>query len=150
MIFIILDQIYYPAACHYFPPDVLEEHRLFIRDGKMYRADDGSLFDTRYAYISETSNLPSAIFVMDEHGNFYASGVYSTGAGRHHSSFLSGGPVAGAGEIAAEAGVPFYINRNSGHYHPGLELHQQVQEVLKEQGVDIDRIQFDDRRWLWY
>lgn len=78
---------------------------------------------------------------MDEHGNLYASNYQEVGK-LHHSSFLAGRPVAGAGEIAVRNGVPELLSRKSGHYLPSDEHQQQVRSVLAEQGINTDVIEF--------
>lgn len=83
------------------------------------------------------------MFVMDEHGNLYASNVQIVGQ-LHHSSFLGGRPVAGAGEIVVQNGRPVLISRKSGHYRPLDEHQQQVRDMLEEQGVDVSGVTFED------
>jgi hypothetical protein len=118
----------------------VEESRLFVRDGLLHGASDGMPFDTRDA-ATHWSGDGRAMFVMDEHGNFYASLEQDVGR-LHHSSFLSGAPVAGAGEIEVIDGIPTLITRKSGHYLPTEEQLSQVRDMLREQGIDISGIIF--------
>jgi hypothetical protein len=106
--------------------------RLDIRDG-IVRDANGNLFDTTNANVRDAlgRRLRRAIFVMDEHGNIYASLF----AKRHifqHSSFLAGGPVAGAGEIEVVNGEIRLITDQSGHYLPTQHLMRQVLTRLEE------------------
>jgi hypothetical protein len=83
------------------------------------------------------------MFVMDRHGNLYASLEQHVGR-LHHSSFLSGKPVAGAGELVVEDGVPKVISRKSGHYQPEPMHLEQVRDMLDEQGIDVTGVTFED------
>ncbi len=123
----------------YLMPDEAEEFRVFVRDGLVYKANDGSLFDTGAA-STHWGGGGRAIFVMDGQGNLYASARHEPGA-FHHSSFLAGGPVAGAGEIVVENGKLILITDRSGHYQPPPQYLQQVLDQLKSQGVDVSSIQ---------
>jgi len=70
------------------------------------------------------------IFVMDGNGYFYV-GTASNGK-FHHSSFLSGGPIAAAGEIVvAQEGKIKMISNVSGHYKPGAAFLWQAVQQLK-------------------
>jgi hypothetical protein len=120
---------------HYFDPVELEEHRLFVKDGLLYSAEDGRPFDTTGG-DAHWSGSGFAIFVMDSDGNLYATLDHMPGR-IHHSSFLAGGPVAGAGEIAVENGELRIASRQSGHYRPTLEQHEQVRRELERQGLDV-------------
>jgi hypothetical protein len=117
----------------------LEKHRLFVKDGLLYSVRDGLPFDTRSA--GTVWNQGRAIYVMDRHGNLYASLKQLVGE-FHHSSLLAGKPVAGAGELEVTDGVPTLINRKSGHYQPDEEQLSLVRDMLQEQGIDISTILF--------
>ncbi|GAA2075625.1 hypothetical protein [Actinomadura alba] len=113
----------------------LEKYRIVVRDGHFYTSD-GRLLDTSGGG-SHWSGAGNAIFVMDSRGNLYASPSHEVGR-FHHSSFLRGGPVSGAGELKIENGVLVSISDKSGHYLPEAEYLQQVVQSLREQGVKID------------
>lgn len=53
----------------------------------------------------------------------------------HHSSFLGGKDVAGAGELQVHNGNIMAISRQSGHYRPGPEHLAQVADQLRSQGA---------------
>lgn len=121
--------------------DEREARRLFVGpDGLLYRSD-GRLFDTRG---SDThwggADSDRAIFVMDEHGNIYAS-TYQRRGDFHHSSLSNGQPIAGAGELHVENGRVIGITDQSGHYRPGRSMTLRVAETLRSQGVDLDGVQ---------
>jgi hypothetical protein len=81
-----------------------------------------------------------AIFVMDSSGRFFAAqhkvGLF------HHSSFLAGGNVAGAGEIKIEGGRIKGITNKSGHYLPTAEEMTQVFAELESNGVDLATVDY--------
>ncbi|GAA4523817.1 WXG100-like domain-containing protein [Amycolatopsis samaneae] len=135
-------RFFHPDTVKYMSPAELERHRVFVRDGKLYNASDGSLFDTSAAATLHSVGHGRAMFVMDEHGNLYASNLQIRGR-LHHSSFLGGSPVASAGEIAVKDGVPLAVSRKSGHYRPHEEHQQRLREMLEEQGLDVDGITFE-------
>ena len=128
-----------PKTVDYLSPEDLEKHRLFVSDGLLYSVRDGLPFDTRSA--GTVWNQGRAIYVMDRHGNLYASLKQVVGE-FHHSSLLAGKPVVGAGELEVIDGVPTLMNRNSGHYQPDEEQLSLVRDMLQEQGIDISRILF--------
>ncbi len=58
----------------------------------------------------------------------------------HHSSFVAGGEVAGAGEITVTNGRLTGIGRFSGHYLPTTEMQQQVIDHLRNSGLDMSQL----------
>jgi len=93
----------------------------------------------------------TSIFVMDERGQIYSEGeekLFPTdhlgrGAHVHHSSFLDGKEVAGAGEIKTDReGQVKEVTDRSGHYKPGEGQNQQVLDQLEKQGVNLDNVKF--------
>ncbi|MEO9932149.1 calmodulin-binding protein [Rhodopirellula bahusiensis] len=76
---------------------------------------NGSAFDTA-AMRTHFSGLGWAIFVLSPRGVFY-TGSHVVGQ-FHHSSFLQGRPVKGAGEWKVEKGKLKLITAKSGHYQP--------------------------------
>ena len=116
-----------------------EPFRLFVRDGKLHSARDGGLFDTAGGYTVRSGGPGTAIFVMDVQGNLYASTRQSVGQ-FHHSSFLAGAPVAGAGELVITSGVLIEITDRSGHYRLTPDFLARVLAQLSSQGVDMTRV----------
>jgi RHS repeat-associated protein len=116
----------------YLTTQELEQYKLTVRNGLLYDAS-GNLF----------TSTERTIAVMGLDGTLYA-GDQSVGA-FHHSSFLSGGDVAWAGELRASNGVLEYMNDNSGHYFrpvageppPPPGALGQAASVLEEAGVDM-------------
>jgi len=123
---------------HYFDDAERAEARLFVKDGKLFDAT-GKPFHTAEGASVHTGGQGRAIFVMDKDGNIFASNYQEVGR-MHHSSFLAGQPVAGAGELGVENGTLRLITNRSGHYHP-TDVHQeQVLRWLQQQGVDISAV----------
>ncbi|HEY2724946.1 MAG TPA: hypothetical protein VGI84_09690 [Pseudonocardiaceae bacterium] len=126
----------------YMSPQRLEGQRLFVHEGKLHWASDGAPVDTGEA-VTHWSGQGRAMFVMDRHGNLYASLQQEVGH-LHHSSFLGGKPVAGAGELEVRNGIPKVVSRKSGHYQPTTEQLYLVRDMLREQGIDVDGVSFED------
>jgi hypothetical protein len=118
-----------------------QKYLLESRDGKLYDSE-GKLFDTTDASSVHQGGQGRAIYVMDENGKIYASKEQKVWQ-FHHSSFLSGGPVAGAGELVVEDGRPTLLTPRSGHYRPTPEMTQQVFNQLKQSGVDVSGLRID-------
>jgi hypothetical protein len=57
----------------------------------------------------------------------------------HHSSFLAGGDVAGAGEMKVHEGLLSMISNASGHYRPGSKQVMQTLKQLQGSGAQIDQ-----------
>lgn len=129
---------FYPSTVRYMDDVTREQHRLFVRDGRLFNAKDGTPFDTMRATTAHSGG-GRAMFVMDRNGNLYARNHQEVGVW-HHSSFLRGDDVAGAGELQVSDGVINVISRKSGHYMPTEEAQQQVIDELRRQGIDPSRI----------
>ncbi|GAA1652987.1 WXG100 family type VII secretion target [Catellatospora bangladeshensis] len=130
------DGIWGPPGVDYLDAAEREAYRLTIRDGLVYDSQ-GRLFDTTSASSVHAGGGGRAIFVMDQNGNLYASTTQEVGR-FHHSSFLSGQPTAGAGELEVVNGQVQMVTDHSGHYRPGRSQTQQVLDQLGEQGVTLD------------
>jgi hypothetical protein len=114
--------------------------KLQFRAGKIYDAE-GKLYDTRGA-LSLHSGAGRAIFVMDEHGNFYASKYHGLGE-FHHSSLVSGAPVAAAGEIEVRNGQLTAISDRSGHYRPSRAFTEQALDELRTNSLNLEGVALD-------
>ena len=117
-----------------------------------YRIDfEGGLLMWRGAPF-DTSEMKSywspkgrAIYVLDQQGRFYAAEQRLPDdpfddSRFHHSSFLSGAPVFGAGEMQVAAGKLQVLTAQSGHYHPTHKEMLQTVRRLSENGVRFYRI----------
>ena len=76
------------------------------------------------------------IFVIDFHGDIYIGNHDSNLF--HHSSFLSGAPVASAGEIAIHSGKVVGITNKTGHYRSGPNELAEAMRVLEKGGIDLN------------
>jgi hypothetical protein len=94
-------------------------------------------YDTSQAF-SKFMKRGFAIFVMSPDGKLYA-GSHKIGL-FHHSSFLAGAAVAGAGEMKVEKGKLKFITNKSGHYKPTGGEMVQVFEELASRGVDLSSV----------
>jgi hypothetical protein len=114
-----------------------ERFRITVRDGLLYDPR-GTLCDTSGGVSAFGPDARGrAIFVMDEHGNLYASRRQEFGV-FHHSSLLAGGDVAAAGEFIVKDGRIELVTDRSGRYMPGRWQTQQFLDQLASQGVEID------------
>ena len=121
----------------YLDAEQREQRRIWVDDQGLIRDVEGRLFDTtRGRTVIEGGGQGRAIFVMDRLGNIYASNFQKVGQ-FHHSSFLSGGPVAAAGELRVVDGKLEMISDRSGHYVPAPEFKKQMVEMLRNAGVKV-------------
>jgi hypothetical protein len=89
------------------------------------------------------SGSQEIIFVLAAQQIFYG-GVKSIGE-FHHSSFLSGAPVAGAGTFFLENGEIVKVSDHSGHYVPGIKEMIAVLKAMNAQGADLSSIEVSVR-----
>ena len=134
------NKVWFGSTVRYLSEEERAELKLSTRGGRIFDAK-GNLFDTAGSPALE-SNTHRAIFVMDEHGNFFASKSHFVGR-FHHSSLLAGAPVAAAGEIEVRNGELIAISDRSGHYLPGRKFTDQAIAELQRCGVDTGRIRQD-------
>jgi hypothetical protein len=100
------------------------------RSGQLFRREE--LFDTFY-HSTVFSGTDWAIWVRAPNGNFYS---HSHKVARfHHSSFLAGGMVRGAGEWSVTCGKIKKISGKSGHYQPTMKALWESAHWLNALGV---------------
>ena len=84
------------------------------------------------------------LFAMDSMELIYVSKDKRAGV-FHHSSFFSGRPVKGAGEIGLANGLVNYINNISGHYLPSTQDLLNVVTILRDRyGCNLANIKLFD------
>ncbi len=83
-----------------------------------------------------------SIFVLSADGTFYGGAKKKGGdASVHHTSFMAGAAVKGAGHFTTTAsGVLVGVDERSGHYAPGKEQFTQVLLALKANGMNLAKI----------
>lgn len=82
-------------------------------------------------------------FVMDQDGQLFGILRESEVATYYrHSSFLSGLPVASAGELKFVNGRLVEVSGQSGHYQPSQEINQQLFEILSREKIDTSKIKY--------
>ncbi len=126
------------TAVDYLTTEKAASYRLFANHGVVYRNNDHTQpFDTTHARTLWTPDGGRAIFVMDADGHLYSSPEHVLGR-FHHSSFLAGQPVAGAGEIQVVQGRVQLLSDHSTHYRPARRFTRQVVDSLRRQGIPFD------------
>jgi hypothetical protein len=117
-----------------------EAYRVHGQGGSLAYGLDKAPLDTG-KWRSNWAGPGWGIYVMDQAGNFYA-GPHKVSL-FHHSTFLAGGEVAGAGELKAVQGKLVGITNKSGHYAPAAEEAFQVLHHLKSAwGIDLGGVEF--------
>lgn len=126
----------------YLDEDQRQEFKLHVDDEGLVRDVDGDLFDTTHSKSVQCPEGGRAIFVMDQHGEIFASN--DSGVGRfHHSSFLGGQPVAAAGELGVKEGKVQLISNKSGHYQPTkTATYEFIKHLYNNHGAFFDRDNF--------
>ncbi len=110
-----------------------ENYRIEIRAGLLVK--DGRGFDT--GRMQTVFSGPGwAIYVQSPRTRHFYSASHVKGL-FHHSSFLSGAPVLGAGEWQIREGLPMLITAKSGHYQPQMSHFVGVLTSLRDQGVNL-------------
>ena len=105
---------YYPELVGQAAKYGIDRGLLHFDGGRLKDADD-DVWDTRDT-VTHFSGKGWAIFVVSPEGYLY--GGTHKAAKHHHSSFLGGGMVLAAGEMACYDGIPRFITAKSGHYAP--------------------------------
>ncbi|MGE3260889.1 MAG: hypothetical protein AB7K68_03820 [Bacteriovoracia bacterium] len=122
----------------YFSPEERAKLEIKVDEQGLFRSADGSLLDSCVRTLGAPKNCEPGIFVMDAEGRIYFySGPMNRHAEQavHHSSFLSGLPVASAGMLEFRQGRLISVNSTSGHYRPTRAFFEQVFTELEKRGV---------------
>lgn len=109
-----------------------KNYRIEPRGGRLWKGNVGFDTDTLQTAFS---GLGFAIWVLSPKDKFYA-GSHKVGQ-FHHSSFLSGEKVLGAGEMVVQGGKLRLLTGKSGHYKPQLEHLVYAVDVLRKQSIDL-------------
>ena len=127
---------YYDTAVAYLNKRKREVYRVSVRDGLLIDSNGFPIDAESADFMSSDGAALYGIYAMDACGRIYLSFHHFTGE-FHHSSFLAGAPIAGAGEMLIIDGQLLELNNSSGHYRPPVELSHQVVTQLELLGVDM-------------
>ncbi len=105
---------YYPELAGSLPKFGYNRGKMHFAGGQLLDEDD-DVWDTRDS-VTHFSGKGWGIYVVSSDGDLYG-GSHKAGK-HHHSSFLGGGMVIAAGEMAVYDGIPRFISAKSGHYAP--------------------------------
>ncbi|KAJ3671355.1 hypothetical protein LUZ60_007434 [Juncus effusus] len=119
----------------YLGPQEREHYEYVVEFGKVMHKKSNILFDTKSNGLKDEK----WIFVLSTDDKLYA-GLKKKGM-FHHSSFLAGGATKAAGRLTAENGILKSVWAYSGHYKPGEEDLNNFINFLKNNGVDMDRVE---------
>ncbi|MDP1834624.1 MAG: hypothetical protein Q8K75_01730 [Chlamydiales bacterium] len=110
-------------------------------------SDSGSFVNIHAApYDSSTAkSIPikpgTEIFVMGPDQTIYSAAYQPSEL--HHSSFLAGGAIIGAGELKIENGELKAISNRSGHYKPNEQNLLDVLKILDAKKVPLENVQLE-------
>lgn len=111
-----------------------KEYAVSFENGKaMYKGMEMDSF-----HESTISGAGNMIFVIGPDKTLYA-GSHVVGK-FHHSSFLAGGVIVGAGELKCDRGKITEISNKSGHYKPNKDEMVTTLTILSEKGVDLSNV----------
>lgn len=97
--------------------------------------DEEGLISNGHQHHPSTGDKPTYMFIVSPENQIYL-GVHNLGK-FHHSSFLSGGSVLGAGAMVIQKGKITKILDKSGHYEPSEAMMIQAIEALINTGTDL-------------
>lgn len=123
----------------YLTPEERADYRVAVGPAGLSWASGGGPVHTMSTVQTEVFDAESYIFVLSPDKELYAG---ETIQGEfHHSSFLGGTPVLGAGQIQVDKGVLLKVTNVSGHYKPDLSRHYNTLLFFKLNGLDLAKIQ---------
>lgn len=121
----------------YLSAEEREAYRISVKEGRLFLHDERPLNTAHFQSMKKSGR---AIFVMAPSGHLYAGSHVVNRF--HHSSFLSGTAVLGAGElITDETGKLIGISNKSGHYKPSAENILNVLKKLDVASVDLNQVE---------
>ncbi|QYD69155.1 hypothetical protein KZJ38_01825 [Paraburkholderia edwinii] len=125
-----------PIPVPYLDAAARAQYEVFVSQGMLCQKDGSG------ALQPMDTQGQTYMYVMDGRGTLYAGDDMDL---QHHSSFLSGAPVAAAGAIRVASGQLNYLTDQSGHYAPSTDHTAQVLQKLRSLGVDLSQVQTDYR-----
>jgi hypothetical protein len=127
-----------PAFVKYFESDAARGEYEVIGGAPLKQGNLPGSFDTRNMASLQGAGRGYGIYVMSPDNRFY-SGSHKVGL-FHHSSFLAGMPVAGAGEWKVTNGKLEEITNKSGHYRPGPVQMINTLKELRRRGTKLGTV----------
>ncbi|KRW98723.1 hypothetical protein PPERSA_00311 [Pseudocohnilembus persalinus] len=121
----------------YLNEDERKQYEIYIEEGKFKYTESKELVDT-LKEIEKADEKGKFIFVVSLEKKMYVGPKIR--GNFHHSSFLSGAPVIGAGNLQIESGILKAVKPHSGHYRPTAEEFTFFINMLKEWGVSMDSV----------
>lgn len=112
------------------PEAKLADYEAHFLDGRLYAGNPLRLVNTKVIFVVSTDQK---LYVRPEPG-YWGRDEFT------HSSFLSGMPVATAGEMHVREGEITLISNGSGHYQPSGSTLEYLLDLLKDQGADLSHI----------
>ena len=132
-----LDNPYLNHQVRYLSPEERAEFEVRVVGGRFFWAESGESMHT--GDMSTAFSGPGqAIWVCSPDRRFF-SASHEVGT-FHHSSFLAGGPVMGAGEWSINQGRLVMISNKTGHYRAGAQELFHVMLRLSVNGVDLSSV----------
>lgn len=114
-----------------------KQFRVFAIDARLCHDSEGRLPATTLNNSTNFSGKGWAIFALSRGGMLYA-GTHDNGEhGFFHSCFLSGAPVASAGELKIRNGALHSVSAKSGHYKPGVREICNLLGWMSDHGIPI-------------
>lgn len=124
----------------YLSEEERKQFKMDIVDGKLMKG--GKLLPHLEPGADPNTEI-EYLYTMDQQGTIYiekASPMLTCKF--HHSSFVAGAPVTGAGQIKIRQGKATFIDNCSGHYRPSDDIMDQVLSVLKQQNIEVERVHY--------
>lgn len=112
------------------PSGRLADYEARFVEGKLYAGNPPALVNTKVIFVVSTDKK---LYVRPE-PEYWGRDAFT------HSSFLSGGAVATAGEMHVRGGVITLISNASGHYQPVGNTLEYLLDLLEKEGADLSQI----------
>lgn len=130
-------KLYKKEGVLYLTAEEREAYRVDVSPrGLSWACGAGPLHSMGLQWIGEEDDV--FIFVVSRDAVLYAN--QGIGGTFHHSSFLGGMPVLGAGQLIVEEGRLTMVSNSSGHYRPDPARHFNALLFFRRKGVDLSTV----------
>lgn len=124
----------------YLSVDERKQYVLELVDGKLMQG--GKLLPNLEQGADPNTEV-EYLYSMDAQGTIYVKPASPMLTCKfHHSSFVAGAPLAGAGQIKIRQGKATFMDNCSGHYRPSDDIMDQVLSVLRQSNVEVERVRY--------